>query len=311
MAQGNSRVIASRVSVIIVTRNRRDDVIECISSVMKSKYPGEIEVVVVDNGSTDNTETAVRSKFPEVSFDYNPSNLGLVGGRNRGQSMAHGEYLVFLDSDTTVDETMIFHLEELASRKGVGIVAPKMYSYREPERLWFAGATLNLLNSRANNTGAWEIDTGKYERVTEISHGPTCFIVRKELADLIKGHDPVFFQSYADTDFAFRVKKLGYLNLYCPTAVLYHKTPTLERNDSLRGLGMDSPLRAYFYARNKTLFMKRHSPQLNFIAFVTVFMPLINVMYLHRIAKYGGGSKYLSQYLLGIKNGFEFIFRRL
>jgi GT2 family glycosyltransferase len=303
--------MSATVSVVIVTRNRRNDIIECISSVLRSKYAGTIEVIVVDNGSTDDTESAVHGKFPSVSFTYNETNLGLVGGRNVGQSKAHGEYVLFLDSDTIIDENMIFRLEECASRKEVGIVSPKMYSYREPERLWFAGATFNLLNSRANNTGAWEIDTGKYERVTEISHGPTCFIVRKELADLIKGHDPIFFQSYADTDFAFRLKKLGYVNLYCPSAVLYHKTPTLKRNDSLRGLGMDSPLRAYFYARNKTLFMRRHSPRLNFVGFLVVFLPLINVMYLHRIAKYGGGSMYLYQYLLGIRNGLEFIFRRL
>jgi GT2 family glycosyltransferase len=311
VAQRDYREMSATVSVVIVTRNRRNDVTECISSVLKSKYPGKIEVIVVDNGSTDNTESAIRDKFPLVSVSYNRSNLGLVGGRNTGQSRARGEYLLFLDSDTTVDENMIFHLEELASQKAVGIVAPKMYSYLEPKRLWFAGATFNLLNSRANNTGAWEIDTGKYERVTEISHGPTCFIVKRELADLIRGHDPIFLQSYADTDFAFRVKKLGYVNLYCPGAFLYHKTPTLERNASLRGLGMDSPLRAYFYARNKTLFMKRHSPRLNFVAFLIVFLPIINVMYLHRIAKYGGGSKYLHQYLLGVKDGLGFIFKRL
>src|SRR6267143_6101737 len=122
--------MSASVSVVIVTRNRRTDVIECISSVLRSKYPGRVEVIVVDNGSTDDTEVAVRREFPSVSFTYNGSNLGLVGGRNIGQSKSHGEYLLFLDSDTTVDENMIFHLEEFAGRKEVGFVAPKMYSYR-------------------------------------------------------------------------------------------------------------------------------------------------------------------------------------
>ena len=291
-----------------MTRNRKADLIECLNSVAKSEYPGGLEIIVVDNGSTDGTEAVVRQMFPDLEYIYNNVNLGLVGGRKMCQSRSHGEFLVFLDSDTVAAKDMIQHLVDFARRERVGIVVPKMYSYREPKRLWFAGAKFNLLTSRAENIGAWEIDTGKYDRVSEVSHGPTCFVVRRELAERIRGHDPIFFQSYADTDFAFRIKKLGYLNLYCPSAVLYHKTPTLDGNASLRGLGMDTPLRAYYYARNKTLFMKRHSSRMNFIAFLAVFLPIITTMYFYRIAEYGGGTEYLSRYLLGFGDGLKFVF---
>jgi GT2 family glycosyltransferase len=246
-----------------------------------------------------------------VIFDYSGQNLGLVGGRNRGQSLSNGELLLFLDSDTTIDRRMISCLASFAEDSRIGIIVPKMFSYLEPKRLWFAGATFNILTSRANNVGAWEIDTGKYEVPTLVSHGPTCFMVKKTLADSIGGHDPLFFQSYADTDFGFRIKKLGYVNIYCPQAVLYHKTPTVERNNSLRGLGMDQPLRAYYYARNKTIFMKKHSSRTNFMAYLFVLLPTLTVMYLHRIALYGGGRVYLSQYVRGLIDGLQFAIRRL
>jgi len=74
-------------------------------------------------------------------------------------------------------------------------------------------------------------------------------------------------------------------------------------------LGMEKPPRAYFYARNKILFMKRYSSRMNFIAFLVVFLPIITTLYLQRIAKYGGGMIYLSQYLRGLANGLGFVFR--
>jgi GT2 family glycosyltransferase len=295
-------------SVIIVTRNRCRDVIDCVDSVSKSTYR-PIEIIVVDNASSDDTTTLVPRLYPNVRFISNASNLGLAEGRNIGQSVARGKYLVFLDSDTVVDSEMISHLVRPTSDTKVGIVAPKMYSYLEPKRLWFAGAEFDMLSSRARNIGVNEIDRGLYEQVTTISHAPTCFLVRKELAELAKGHDRRFFQSYADADFAFRLSDLGYVHQYSPKAILFHKVPSRERARSLRSLGLDSPMRAYYYARNKILFMRRHATRRHFLVFMMIFMPIISLGYIEKIARYGGGSNYLSPYLTGLKDGVSMCIR--
>ncbi len=297
-------------SVIIVTRNRCKDVIECVDSVTKSTYR-PLEIIVIDNGSSDDTPTRVPSLYSSVRFVSNKSNVGLAEGRNIGQSIAHGKYLVFLDSDTVVDSEMISNLVHSARNPKIGIIAPKMYSYFEPKRLWFAGAEFDMVSSRAKNVGVNEVDCGGYERVTNISHAPTCFLVRKDLAEVVKGHDRRFFQSYADADFAFRLSELGYIHRYSPKAVLYHKVPPRDRARSLRSLGLDSPMRAYYYSRNKILFMRRHATRKQFVAFITVFMPIIALGYIERITRYGGGSSYLSPYLTGLKDGVSMCLREV
>ena len=292
----------SLASVIIVTRNRCKDVLECVESVSKSTYH-PLEIVVIDNASTDDTATLVPKAYPNAILVSNKSNLGLAEGRNIGQSVAHGKYLVFLDSDTVVDPEMISNLVCFASDPKTGIVAPKMYGLFEQKRIWFAGAEFDMLSSRARNVGVDEIDVGNYEQVTTISHAPTCFLVKRELAERIGGHDRLFFQSYADTDFAFRLADLGYVHRYSPKALLYHKVARSGRSGSLRSLGLDSPMRAYYYARNKILFMKRHAPRMHFAVFMVIFMPVIALGYIDKISRYGGGWKYLSPYLAGIRDG--------
>jgi GT2 family glycosyltransferase len=289
-------------SVIIVTRNRCKDVLDCVHSVSKSTYR-PLEIIVVDNASTDETSTMLPKVYPNVLLVSNKANLGLAAGRNVGQSIARGKYLVFLDSDTVVDSGMISHLVGFATDPMTGIVAPKMYGYFEPKRIWFAGAKIDMLSSRARNIGVNEIDVGNYDQVRTISHAPTCFLVKRELAELIGGHDSLFFQSYADADFAFRLADLGYINRYVPKAILYHKVPPPGQSRSLRSLGIDTPLRAYYYARNKILFMKRHAPRKQFVVFMLIFMPVIAVGYVEKITRYGGGWKYVSPYLAGLKDG--------
>ena len=295
-------------SVIIVTRNRCKDVIECIDSVSRSTYR-PLEIIVIDNASSDDTPILVPKAYSNVRFVSNKSNLGLAEGRNVGQSIAQGKYLVFLDSDTVVDSEMISNLVHSASNPKIGIVAPKMYSYFEPKRIWFAGAEFDMVSSRAKNVGVNEIDDGDYEQATTISHAPTCFLVRTELAELVKGHDRRFFQSYADADFAFRLSDLGYIHRYSPKALLYHKVPPRDRARSLRSLGLESPMRAYYYARNKILFMRRHATRKQFVVFMTVFMPIIALGYIEKITRYGGGSTYLSPYLTGLKDGVSMCLR--
>src|SRR3989442_2502719 len=236
-------------SVIIVTRNRCKDVIECIDSVSRSTYR-PLEIIVIDNASSDDTPILVPKAYSNVRFVSNKSNLGLAEGRNVGQSIAQGKYLVFLDSDTVVDSEMISNLVHSASNPKIGIVAPKMYSYFEPKRIWFAGAEFDMVSSRAKNVGVNEIDDGDYEQATTISHAPTGFLVRTELAELVKGHDHRFFQSYADADFAFRLSDLRNAHRYSPKAILYHKVPPRDRARSLRSLGLKSPMRVYYYPRN-------------------------------------------------------------
>jgi hypothetical protein len=90
------------ISFVILTRNRRDQVVNAINSVARQAYPNK-EIVVVDNGSTDGTVDFIRSHYPSVKVVALKENLGVAAGKNRGITAASGEYLVLLDDDCVLD----------------------------------------------------------------------------------------------------------------------------------------------------------------------------------------------------------------
>lgn len=294
------------VSVVITTRNRNDDVIECLQSVFQSDYPN-FEVIVVDNDSGDETVRMVTEKFPRVKLVKNKVNRGIVGGRNDGQKIARGKYILFLDSDTAIDKRMLSELAEFAEKnQDVGVAAPKMYPYSQRELIWYAGATINMLTSQTLNVGGWEVDRRQYDTAREASHAPTAFLARRDVSEQIGGHDETYFMSYGDADFGCKVKKAGYKVMYVPTAELWHKN-TFEAG-TLRSLGFEFPLRAYYYARNRFIFMKKNAPFLNFVVFFVVFTPIYTTWYSFKILQYRGGLKFLKPYLRGTWDGIKYAF---
>ena len=299
------------VSVVIVTRNRRVDVLECIGSLIASKTSySNIEITLVDNGSNDGTIEAVSRRFSDVKTIYSKVNLGLTGGRNLGQKAAKGKYILFIDSDTVIDRNMIMELVKVIENdEKIGLVAPKIYSYLEPKIIWYAGATFNLITSQAHNVGAWTVDESQYNKIIEVSHAPTAFLVRKTAADELGGHDDVFVMSYGDADFGIRLRKKGYRVLYVPKAEMYHKLNLKKNVKSLRSLGFNTSLRPYYFARNKVIFMHRHA--VNFPLFMLAFYPLFTLYYSIRIIQYHGCFEYLRPHFAGSLEGLLYFIRTL
>jgi hypothetical protein len=86
------------VSYIIITMNRSAELTDCLANVRLQAYPHK-EIIVIDNGSTDDTGELVKNGFPEVRYIYQATNLGVTGGRNKGTAAARGEICIYLDDD--------------------------------------------------------------------------------------------------------------------------------------------------------------------------------------------------------------------
>jgi hypothetical protein len=303
-----SSVSIPLISVVIVTKDRLKDTTECIQSVFSSKSV-KIEVILVDNGSTDNTVQIIGKKFPNVHIISNNQNLGLAEGRNLGQRIAKGDFILFLDSDTLIESNMVYELAlMLILDKRIAFSSPKMYSSFEPKRVWYAGAFFSLVSGKALNFGGLNIDNGQFDQILTTSHAPTSFLVRKDIANKLGGHDNIFMMSYADSDFCIRMWKAGFFGVYVPNAILYHKVHRFSQSDSLRSMGMNKPLRAYYYARNKVIFMKRHSSKIGFVAFLLLFFPIYHIFYTQRILKNNDSHAYLSFYWKGVIDGIKYAF---
>lgn len=296
------------VSIVITTRNRKEVVSECLESILETDYPN-IEAILVDNGSSDGTVGAIRKRFPEVRVIASEENLGLNGGKNLGQKHAKGDYIFFLDSDTVVDKKCLSELIVIAeSDREVGIVTPKMYYFDTPNIIWYAGAHVNLLTSQTRNLYANEKDSGQGDQVRETEFAPTAYLATREVVGRLKGHDDLLFMTYGDTDYGARAREAGFKVMFCPKAKLWHRISMEAIFKTIRGLGYNLPMRAYYFARNRVIFMKRHAPNLNFITFMFFFFPVFTLYFTYKIIRFNGGWRFLKPHLHGSLDGLKYAF---
>ena len=121
--------------------NGRDLTLDCLASLEKVTY-SNVNVIVIDNGSTDDSVASIKEKYPETDIIEFPTNLGFSGGNNAGfQSVAHkADYTIFLNNDTTVDPNFVDPLiAELEANFNTKQATPKVYYSDNPETIWFAG----------------------------------------------------------------------------------------------------------------------------------------------------------------------------
>ncbi len=256
-------VMEPLVSVIIPTYNRCKDAIECVRSVISSEYRN-LEIIVVDNASTDNTTENLENLFKNNSIlkvKRLQQNMMAAGGRNAGIQIAGGKYLLFLDSDNIIHPLMISALvEEMENNNQIGLLGPVMFYYKDKERLWFAGNKINYWTSQATYvTGEWD------ELATDLmktDHIPNAFMTTKEIVDEIGGFDERYYIMYEEADFAARIRRKGYCVMVCGKAVTYHNIPLPEEvvENEMRKLGCDNPLRTFHFAKNRSLYMKKYAP---------------------------------------------------
>lgn len=290
-----------KVSIIVPTYNRRTDVLECLQSLRKLNYT-DYEIIVVDNGSTDGTSDAIEKLYPEVKLVKSRTNLGVTGGRNLGAKHSNGEYIFFLDHDTTVDGNVLIELwNVIESDPLIGIVGPAIYYYSDPKRVWALGTSINMLTGRVSFNHEGTVDRGEFVKAMDVHVLPTAFLVKREVMNKVGIFDDTFFAVYEDTDFSFRVKEMGYRVLCVPTGKVWHKmSPDKSRS-------VPSVLsRAYLVSRNRIIFMKKHSS--NFPAFMVLFLPLYLIYYcLHAFCS--SRMDWVKSFLKGTVSGIAVAFK--
>jgi len=326
------KTVEKLVSIVIVTRNRRKITLDCLESVFKMNY-SNFEVILVDNGSTDGTvehiknqklktkntnkRSLISGENEKLKIIGSKENLGLNAGKNLGQKRAKGDYILFLDSDTLVDRKLLTELVELAkTNPKIGIVCPKMY-YHQPRSaiakhqtsfIWYAGSFVNLWTSQTKNIGVNEEDKGQWDQTRETQFAPTAYLVTRKAVEKLKSHDEELFMTYGDTDYGFQAQKMGFKVMFCPQARLWHRIKMRDNTKTIRALGYNLPMRAYYFARNRVIFMKRHAPGLNFVIFMMIFFPLFTLYINYKIIIFGGGWQFLKPHWQGSFDGLKYAF---
>lgn len=239
------------VGVLIVTLNRKDDLLECIGSVFATGYPRMI-VYVVDNASTDGTLEAVKAKFPDVRMIRSEENLGFAGGNNLGLSwvIEDGMDAVFLVNDDVVisKDSIEMLVRSTFSKPDVGITAPKVVLHSDPSIIWSAGGLIDPDSGIATQRFYGEVDLQQADDVTEIDYAVGCAMLVKTAAICHVGLlDSRFFTYYEEADWCRRIREIGYRILYVPKSKVSHKV-TLQSNGRNQA--------SYYYARNRLLYLQ-------------------------------------------------------
>ncbi|CAL1241873.1 glycosyltransferase family 2 protein [Candidatus Methylocalor cossyra] len=244
-----------KISIIILNWNGKEDTLECLSSVRGIDYPA-YDIIVADNGSSDDSVSSIREAYPEVTILENGANLGFAEGNNRAirYALQHGaDAVVLLNNDTIVDSNILrAFCDAYITLPNAGILGATAFYYDRPEIVWAAGANwdYSIHEQRFIGQGLPRSslpDNKPYE--VEFVLGCALF-VHREVIDSIGVMDPIFFLEYEDTDWCWRAKKKGYKNYSVPDAILWHKVSS--------SFGGESPIWKYYMTRNGLLWAKRH-----------------------------------------------------
>ena len=219
------------VSIIILFFNELHYVDSCLQSTL-NYLPSNMEIIVVDNGSSDGTQVYIHETYPDVTLIRSDENLGYSGGNNLGVINSKGEYLVFLNGDTSFDSDWISPLINVLQQDSqVGIVNPKILLRNNPEYINACG--LNMHYTGLPGLRGWMHSVNDFDQRADLrASSGAAFAMRRSVYDRIGGLDDHFFPIYMeDVDLSWRLILCGYRCVYIPDAVLFHDyTPDFKPN---------------------------------------------------------------------------------
>lgn len=256
------------VSIITVNFNQAKLTGDFLTSIGQITYPN-VEVIVVDNASSEPEIDILRQLFQHVIFIQSSVNTGFAGGNNLGVEAATGEYLLFINNDTEVEKNFLESLVScIQADASIGMVSPKIKYYYNKNIIQYAGGkSINPFTGRGKFIGSGLPDSKTYHQTcpTQLIHGAAMLVSRK-LINTIGLMEESFFLYYEELDWCERAKKSGFTLYYVGESTVYHK-------ESL-SVGRNSPLKIYYLTRNRLLFAKRNYNTLQLWISIVFFLLL-------------------------------------
>ncbi len=261
------------VTFVIVNWNNADLLRNCLASIYETVSNYTFSVVVVDNASSDNSISIVKSFFPSVKIISNNSNLGFARAVNKGIACANGRYVVLLNTDAILTKNAIDRLISFMDKNtdtavcGGRLIYPdgrKQHSFDN-----FPSLITELTNKSLLRKMFPQKYPGKYRDYSEPLEVDSiigaCFVIRKECMDRVGMLDEDFYFFLEETDLCFRMKLAGYRIVHVPSAEIVHlqgksaaKVPVASRVE-------------YYYSRY--LFFKKNRSALSyFILMLVIFI---------------------------------------
>jgi len=249
-----------RLSIIVLSWNTKDLLRQCLKS-LNSKLKtqnSKIEVIVVDNGSTDDSVSMVKKEFPQVKLIENLRNLGFAKGNNIGIKVAKGEYIMLLNSDTIVKPGALEKLTRfLDKNQEFAIAGPRLLNQDEtsqPNCGRFPGLLVSFVMLFKEHLGGSDFVrcSPKESKKVDWLMG-SAFVARSEVFEKVGGLDEKLFMYMEEVEWFYRAKKAAFKAYFLKEAEIIH----LGRGSSKSGkrepiLNIYRGL-IYYYRKHKSL----------------------------------------------------------
>lgn len=250
-----------KTAVVILNWNGINFLKSFLRIAVKYSLSKTTEIIVADNGSTDNSINWIKENFPEIRLIIFDKNYGFTGGYNKALEQIDAEYFILLNSDVEVTENWIEPIISMMDDDdSIAAAMPKIISYSNKENFEYAGASGGFIDKygypfcRGRIISTVEEDKGQYNNISEIfwASGASLFI-RAELFKKVGGLDNDFFAHMEEIDLCWRLKSMGYKILVNPKSIVYHVGGgTLPNN---------SPAKIFFNYRNNLLLLLKNLPK--------------------------------------------------
>ncbi|MGA2317671.1 MAG: glycosyltransferase family 2 protein [Thermodesulfobacteriota bacterium] len=209
------------ISVVVLNWNGYQVLDNCLKSLYDQTYQ-PLEIIVVDNASTDGSVDFLKEKFQDVDLIINERNLGFGAGNNIGIQASQGSYIMILNNDTRLDPKCVEELKRSIEKdKGYGACASKILLENKPDVIDGVGIVvcpdgLSFGRGRLENRGRYDVEE-------EIFFASDCAcLYRREMLDDIGLYDEDFFAYADETDMGWRAQLAGWKCIYSPKAIVYH-----------------------------------------------------------------------------------------
>jgi GT2 family glycosyltransferase len=289
---------SSKVTIIILNWNGKNDTVECIKSLNKIRYPN-YKVVIVDNGSTDDSVSCFKEKFPQIKLIETGVNLGFSGGNNVGIKYAletNTDFVLLLNNDTVVDPRFLDELIKVAeSEKDIGILSPFVYWFDNPDEIQNGGEKLNWF--RFKSTKLWELHPDN--NIIECENGSgACMLIKRSTIEKIGLMSEDYFLLLEDVDFYQRALKHDLRNLCIRSARIWHKTS--------RSLKKKKNSMVVYKIRNWFVIRKKYLSPIKYRISVFLFFVLYGPLMLMASLYYHPQIDTIWKFISGIKEGINF-----
>lgn len=213
------------VSIVILSYNKRQLTVDCLTSLNKNIPHDQYETIVVDNASSDDSVEYIRKHFPKVKLIENTRNAGFAGGCNLGAKHAKGEFILFLNNDAAIGENPLPEMVKTFSEdEKIGVVGGLLtnlngslqrsygnfYTILNVAYLLFAGESGELKRLQSKEVIETDWVSGGF------------MMVRRTVFQKVTGFNESYFMYIEDMDLCYRIKKSNYKIMFTPLVKIKH-----------------------------------------------------------------------------------------